>query len=137
MMRLDNQIAGLKNQLPKGFVYLADIDSTIQQDVRYAGYNNFVGRPIRGYESACIILTLAAAQKLAEVQASLQAQSNHQYTLQVYDGYRPQQAALDFWNWAQDTTDVKMQAIFYPQFPDKTKLFQAGYIAKDILVEVR
>ncbi|MGB7222251.1 MAG: peptidase M15, partial [Bradyrhizobium sp.] len=35
--------------LPKGFVYLRDIDPAIVQDIRYAGYHNFVGRPIRGY----------------------------------------------------------------------------------------
>src|SRR4051812_11025340 len=31
--------------LPADFVYLRDIDPTILQDIRYAGSNNFVGRP--------------------------------------------------------------------------------------------
>src|SRR5258708_20756085 len=38
--------------LPGGFVFLRDIDPTIVQDIRYAGSNNFVGRPLRGYEAA-------------------------------------------------------------------------------------
>ena len=38
--------------LPRGFVYLRDIDPTIVQDIRYAGSHNFVGRPIRGYLAA-------------------------------------------------------------------------------------
>jgi D-alanyl-D-alanine dipeptidase len=32
--------------LPKGFVYLRDIDPTIVQDIRYAGSHNFVGREV-------------------------------------------------------------------------------------------
>ena len=32
--------------LPGGFAYLGDIDPTILQDIRYAGANNFVGRPL-------------------------------------------------------------------------------------------
>ena len=35
-------------KLPAGFVYLRDIDPTIIQDMRYAGANNFVGRPLAG-----------------------------------------------------------------------------------------
>ena len=42
--------------LPGGFVFLRDIDPTIIQDIRYAGSNNFVGRPLRGYEAAeCVV----------------------------------------------------------------------------------
>ena len=37
--------------LPGGFVFLRDIDPTIIQDIRYAGSNNFVGRPLSGYEA--------------------------------------------------------------------------------------
>jgi D-alanyl-D-alanine dipeptidase len=29
--------------LPGGFVYLRDVDSSIIQDIRYAGINNFMG----------------------------------------------------------------------------------------------
>ena len=32
--------------LPGGFVFLRDVDPTIIQDIRYAGRNNFVGRPL-------------------------------------------------------------------------------------------
>ena len=40
--------AAQAQKLPAGFVYLRDIDPTIIQDIRYAGSNNFVGRPLRG-----------------------------------------------------------------------------------------
>src|ERR1700749_2049829 len=42
--------------LPGGFVYLRDIDPTIIQDIRYATSNNFVGRPMAGYQAGeCIV----------------------------------------------------------------------------------
>ena len=42
--------------LPGGFVFLRDIDPTIIQDIRYAGSNNFVGRPLAGYGAAeCVV----------------------------------------------------------------------------------
>ena len=50
--------------LPKGFVYLRDVDPTIVQDIRYAGSHNFVGRPIKGYPAAECILTAPAANAL-------------------------------------------------------------------------
>jgi zinc D-Ala-D-Ala dipeptidase len=54
--------------LPKGFVYLRDIDPTIVQDIRYAGSHNFVGRPIGGYLAAECILSESAANALETVQ---------------------------------------------------------------------
>src|SRR6266567_6703872 len=50
--------------LPGGFVYLRDIDPTIVQDIRYAGSNNFVGRPIKGYLADECILSVSAANAL-------------------------------------------------------------------------
>ena len=48
--------------LPRGFVYLRDVDPTIVQDIRYAGSHNFVGRPIKGYLAAECILSVSAAK---------------------------------------------------------------------------
>ncbi|HTA39533.1 MAG TPA: hypothetical protein VK760_10665, partial [Candidatus Acidoferrales bacterium] len=40
---------------PPGFVYLRDVAPSIVQDIRYAGYHNFLGRPVAGYDAAeCI-----------------------------------------------------------------------------------
>src|ERR1700688_3577849 len=57
--------------LPKGFVYLREVDPTIVQDIRYAGSHNFVGRPIKGYLAAECILSEPAAQALRAVQGKL------------------------------------------------------------------
>ena len=64
-------LALASSALPKGFVYLRDIDPAIVQDIRYAGSHNFVGRPIRGYLAAECILSAPAANALEKVQRML------------------------------------------------------------------
>jgi len=112
--------------LPDGFVYLHDIDPTIIQEVRYAGFHNFVGRPIPGYNANVIILTEAAALALKAVQDELKP---FQFTLKVYDAYRPQMAVDSWVEWAQDPSDQLMKAEFYPEV-DKKNVFELGYVAK-------
>ena len=112
--------------LPKGFVYLRDIDPTIVQDIRYAGSHNFVGRPIRGYLAAECILSASAANALEAVQRML---TEKKLSLIVWDCYRPKRAVDDFVQWSRDPTHAKMKAEFYPR-TDKEKLFALGYLAK-------
>ena len=49
---------------PDLFVRLHDVAPTIQQDVRYYGDFNFIGRPITGYEAPVCWLTRPAAELL-------------------------------------------------------------------------
>src|SRR5207342_2300354 len=84
--------------LPKGFVYLRDIDPTIVQDIRYAGSHNFVGRPIKGYLAAECILSAPAANALALVQKEL---AEKKLSLIVWDCYRPKRAVADFFAWSR------------------------------------
>ena len=58
-------------QLPAGFVYLRDIDPTIIQDMRYAGANNFVGRPLAGYEAAECVVKREVGALLKSIQEEL------------------------------------------------------------------
>lgn len=111
--------------LPKGFVYLKDIDPTILQDIRYASDHNFVGRPIKSYQTATCILTKEAALALKNVQTELRKKN---LSLKVYDCYRPVTAVEDFVNWSKEMSDQKMKAEFYPRV-SKTNLFHDGYIA--------
>jgi zinc D-Ala-D-Ala dipeptidase len=111
--------------LPEGFVYLRDIDSTIVQDIRYAGSHNFVGRPIRGYLAAECILSAAAANALKAVQRML---AEKKLSLIVWDCYRPKRAVDDFFRWSKDKAHSEMKAEFYPR-TDKEKLFALGYLA--------
>jgi D-alanyl-D-alanine dipeptidase len=112
--------------LPKGFVYLRDIDPTIVQDIRYAGSHNFVGRPIRGYLAAECILSVSAANALDTVQRVLAAKK---LSLIVWDCYRPKRAVDDFLQWSKDPTHAEMKTEFYPR-TDKQKLFALGYLAR-------
>lgn len=116
-------IAG--SALPKGFVYLRDIDPAIVQDIRYAGYHNFVGRPIRGYLAPECILSEPAAKALEAVQKKL---TEKKLSLIVWDCYRPKRAVDDFLHWSKDPTRSEMKAEFYPN-TDKQKLFALGYLA--------
>jgi len=95
-------------------------------DVRYAGSDNFVGRPIAGYEAPRCLLTPQAARALARVQASLAPDG---LGLKVFDCYRPRQAVADFATWARDPADTRMKAAYYPR-TDKADLFRLGYIAE-------
>ncbi len=113
--------------LPKGFVYLSDIDSTIKQDMFYCSDFNFVGRKINGYVKPVAILTIEAATALKKVQDEV---SKKGFCLKVIDAYRPHRAVEDFWAWANDPKDMKMQKIFYPKYADKSQIFADGYLAK-------
>jgi len=112
--------------LPRGLVYLRDIDPTIVQDIRYAGSHNFVGRPIRGYRAAECILSVSAANALATVQRIL---AEKKLSLIVWDCYRPKRAVDDFLQWSKDPAHAEMKTEFYPR-TDKEKLFALGYLAR-------
>jgi zinc D-Ala-D-Ala dipeptidase len=112
--------------LPKGFVYLRDIDPTIVQDIRYATSHNFVGRPIRGYLAAECILSVSAANALETVQRQL---AERKLSLIVWDCYRPKRAVDDFLQWSKDPAYSEMKTEFYPR-TDKEKLFILGYLAR-------
>ena len=55
------------SEMPKDFAYLRDVDPTIQQDMRYAGADNFTGRPVPGYDAPECVLVRQAAEALKAV----------------------------------------------------------------------
>ena len=111
--------------LPDGFVYLSDVDKTIQKELRYLGNNNFIGKPIDGYHKNCIIVTKSSANALTKIQQSLQKEG---LSLKIFDAYRPQQAVNHFVKWAKVLEDTLMKKAYYPNTP-KSQLFKRGYIA--------
>ena len=112
-------------EAPAGFVWLKDVDPTIEQEIRYYGAHNFLGRPVAGYEAPECILTREAAEALAAVQREL---AESRLSLKVYDCYRPQRAVDDFVAWSKDVADQATKAEFYPRV-DKARAFELGYIA--------
>ncbi len=112
--------------LPKGFVYLSNVDASIQTEMRYISNNNFIGKPIDGYIKPTIIISEPAANALKKVQQEL-LQFN--LSLKIFDTYRPQQAVDHFVRWAKVLNDTLMKQQYYPNVP-KTQLFNQGYIAE-------
>jgi zinc D-Ala-D-Ala dipeptidase len=110
----------------RGFVYFHEVDPTIRISLRYAGKENFIGKPIAGYKKPVCILTKQAAYALKKVQEEIQKDG---YALVVYDAYRPQKAVNAFIEWAQDPHDQSKKPYYYPRV-DKSHVFQLGYIAK-------
>src|SRR5262249_57274416 len=106
-------------EMPKGFVYLSDIDPSIEQDMRYVGADNFTGRPVRGYDAPECVLVREAAEALKAVQADLRAK---RLSLKVYDCYRPARAVAAFVAWSRTPDDPDSKAVHYPTLA-KTELF--------------
>src|SRR6266852_2863720 len=112
--------------LPGGFVVLRDIDPTIVQDIRYAGSNNFVGRPLAGYEAAECVVKRDVGLALKRVQQELATQK---LSLKMLDCYRPARAVADMVAWAQNGKETAAERRYNPAF-SKADLFRLGYIAK-------
>jgi zinc D-Ala-D-Ala dipeptidase len=111
--------------LPGGFVYLRDIDPSIIQDIRYSGSNNFLGRPLAGYEAGECVVKREVALALKRIQARL---AERKLSLKMMDCYRPVRAVRDMWAWAQNGRERPSDRRFNPAFR-KQDLFRLGYIA--------
>ncbi len=73
-------------------VELVALDPTIALDIRYAGSNNFVGKPV--YREARAFLQRPAAEALVAAHRELAADG---YGLLIHDGYRPWAVTKLFW----------------------------------------
>ena len=78
--------------LPDDLVDLTKVDPRIRLDIRYAGYNNFMGIPL--YERAAAFLQRPAAEALGRAQKMLAAKG---YGLMIHDAYRPWFVTWMFW----------------------------------------
>ncbi len=112
------------NALPEGFVYLNEVDPSIQQSVRYYSKENFVGKRIEGYNKPTIIITKEAAEALKKVNQDLNKDG---YTLVVYDGYRPQRSVDEFARWGRNE-DASKKSFYYPDLTKKA-IFERGFVA--------
>jgi D-alanyl-D-alanine dipeptidase len=112
--------------LPDDFVFLRDIDPTIRQDIRYAGSNNFMGRPLAGYDAAECVVKRGVGLALKKVQQEL---APRKLSLKMLDCYRPVRAVRDMVAWARDGQETPAQRRYNPAF-SKRDLFRLGYIAE-------
>lgn len=112
--------------LPKGFVYLKDVDPTIIVHLSYITEENFIGKPLDGYKKNVAILTREAAEALSSVQKEVQKDG---YSLVIYDAYRPQKTVDQFVVWSNDFKDQKMKPSYYPRV-EKKDLFRLEYMGE-------
>ena len=111
--------------LPGGFVYLRDIEPGIIQDMRYATSNNFVGKPLRGYDAAECVVKREVGLALKNIQQELAKQK---LSLKMFDCYRPERAVADMVAWSRNGRETPAERRFNPAFR-KADLFRLGYIA--------
>ncbi len=111
--------------LPGGFAYLRDIDPTIIQDIRYAGANNFIGRPLAGYGAAECVVKREVGLALKNIQQELARQK---LSLKMFDCYRPARAVADMVAWSRNGRETAAGRRYNPAFA-KADLFRFGYIA--------
>jgi len=74
-------------------VELVKLDPTIKLDIRYAGSNNFLGKPV--YKEARAFLQRPAAEALLAAHKEL---ARDGYGLMIHDGYRPWAITKLFWD---------------------------------------
>ncbi len=106
----------------------------IKVELKYATEDNFIGKPLPGYDPSAKHLCLLmpkAAQALCEVQTHLNEQ---RLGLLVFDAYRPLRTVKYFTQWFHEpTTETELQrkALHYPIL-QKTDLPKLGYVAADV-----
>ncbi|WP_152365771.1 D-Ala-D-Ala dipeptidase VanX [Microlunatus speluncae] len=108
-----------------GFVFVDSVVPGIRWDARYAGGDNFTGRPVAGYRANRIVGTpalCAALERARDKAASIG------FGLFLWDGYRPQSAVDDFLHWSRQPEDGRTKPQYYPNL-DRSDLFAQGYVA--------
>jgi len=107
-----------------GMVDIRRLVPDIEQDIRYAGADNFVGVPVDGYGAPRCWLKREAAEALARVERRLRSRDMR---LRIYDCYRPARAVAHFMRWAADPADLRTKATHYPDLDKRALLGE--YIA--------
>lgn len=115
-----------KKGLPGGFVYIDELIPDCIVDAKYAGTDNFMGRPADGYNQPLVVMTTQAAEGCVKAADILRRQG---YVMKFYDAFRPQRAVDDFIRWGADVEDQRRKPVHYPNV-EKAAMFDLGYIAR-------
>ena len=124
---MNTSTAGIpKAGLPEGFVYIDELIEDCIIDAKYAGTDNFMGRPAAGYEQPLVVMSRELADCCIKAADTLRKQG---YIMKFFDAYRPQSAVDDFCRWGEDLKDIRRKSVHYPNI-DKAEIFDQGYIAR-------
>ena len=107
------------------FVYVDEHVSDIRWDAKYATWDNFVGRPVDGYQANRIVGTMALCEALTR--ASL-AGASCGVGLLLWDGYRPQRAVDCFLRWSREKEDGVTKTRHYPNIA-RRDMIEQGYVS--------
>ena len=97
--------------LPKGFVYIDDIDDSIIVNLKYFTNDNFMGRRVPHYYANRGIMTRDTALALSKAQKKFLAKG---YSIVIYDAYRPASSVEYFVEWMKDENDTIRKKYHYP-----------------------
>ena len=100
-----------KAGLPDGFVYIDELIEDCIIDAKYAGTDNFMGRPAAGYEQPLVVMSRQLADCCVKAAGILREQG---YLVKFYDAYRPQSAVDDFCRWGEALDDIRRKPVHYP-----------------------
>lgn len=125
-MNLSTACVPKARELPDGFVYIDEWIEDCVIDAKYAGTDNFMGRPAAGYERPLVVTSRPVAEALVRAADLLRAQG---CLLKLFDAYRPQRAVDDFCRWGDDLSDHRRKPVHYPNV-EKQRMFEEGYIAR-------
>lgn len=90
-------------------VELNQLEPTLKLDIRYAGTNNFMHRPM--YREARAFLQRPAAEAVVRAHHALAA---HGLGLMIFDGYRPWSVTKQFWD-AASPEERRIEFVANPQ----------------------
>ena len=105
-----------KPDLPKGFIYINDINPTIIVNLKYFGTDNFIGRRVPHYKANKAIMTKEAALALSKAQKKFLSKG---YSIVIYDAYRPDTSVKYFVQWMNDPNDTIRKKYHYPYVKEK------------------
>lgn len=113
------------DKMEKGFTFLDEVIKGIRWDAKYATWDNFIGKPVDGYEVNRIVGTYELADALLEAK-KLAAELG--YGLLLWDGYRHQRAVKHFLEWASQPENGRTKLRFYPNIK-RTEMVSKGYVS--------
>ena len=115
-------------RFPTLSVYLRDIDPSILQDIRYAGPDNFTGRPRAGLRRGRVRAAARGGGGAVAGAAGLAGRA--ELSLKVYDCYRPRRAVRAFVAWVKERQRrARPAAQALPSQPRAQPAHHLGYIA--------
>ena len=97
--------------VPEDFVTVREAVPGARSLARYATDDNFMGRPLDGYQGLDVYIRRELAAGLTKAQTALE---NQGLGLLIYDGYRPDRAVQDIFRWLR-SDEPGNKAQFYPE----------------------